>query len=67
MSGGTFHSVGVHMHVCVYMVGVLGGVCMYICTQEEKEELGCEGQEHKDYLREILSQQGQGNPSTGEI
>lgn len=51
----------------MYMVGVLGCVCMYICTQEEKEELECEGQEHKDYLREILSQQGQRNPRKGEI
>lgn len=49
------------------MVGVFGGACMHTYTQEEKEELGCEGQEHKDYLREILRQQGQGNPSKGEI
>jgi len=51
----------------MYMMGVSGGAHVHTCIQEEKEELGCEGQEHKDYLREILSQQGQGNPSKGEI
>lgn len=36
MSGGTFRSVGVHMHVCVYGGCVGGGVHAYLYSGRER-------------------------------
>lgn len=63
MSGGMFYSMDMHVGCeCIWCV-CRGCECVHACTHRwvEKRELGCEWQEHKDYLREILSQQAQGN------